>query len=155
MNEEEVKAAYDYLQGKGLIKTFNITYAATVSPYGHDALRDAQRAPDQTSPAFPQTTFNYVLHVETMIDSNVQQGTTNSQITATQTITTGQLVQSVRNLITQTERALPTSDLAAEILEQTSAALAESGHRASPRISSRRWLALFRRSLSWILDRSI
>jgi hypothetical protein len=32
MNEQEVKAAYDYLQGKGLIKTFNLTYAATLSP---------------------------------------------------------------------------------------------------------------------------
>jgi hypothetical protein len=60
-----------------------------------------------------------------MTGSNVQQGTENSRITATQTITTEQLVQGVRNLIGQVERALPTSDLTGETQQQTRAALAE------------------------------
>jgi hypothetical protein len=91
MSEEEAKAAYQYLRGKSLIGgNFKIAYAARVSSRGHDAIRDAQRAPDQTSPAFPAITYNY-LHIETMTGSNVQQGTTNSQITTTQMITTEQL----------------------------------------------------------------
>lgn len=115
MNGEEAKAAYHYLRGKDLIDAnFKIAYAARVSARGHDAIRDAHRAPDQTSPAFPAITYNY-LYVETMTGSNVQQGTRNSQITATQTITTEQLVAGVRHLIDQVERALPTSDLPAEI----------------------------------------
>jgi hypothetical protein len=80
MNEEEAKAAYHYLRGKDLIDAnFKIAYAARLSARGHDAITDAQRAPDQTSPAFPAITYNY-LHVETMTGSNIQQGTTNSQI---------------------------------------------------------------------------
>jgi len=126
MNEEEAKASYHYLRGKGLIETkFNLAYAARVSAAGQDAIRDAQHSPDQTSGAFPAITYNYYLNVETMTGSNIQQGTTSSQITATQTITTEQLVQGVRNLIGQVERALPTSDLIGEIQQQTKAALAE------------------------------
>jgi len=126
MNEEETKAAYHYLQEKDLIYTkFRLAYAARLSARGHDAIRDAQRVPDQTSPAFPAITYNYYLHIETMTGSNVQQGTANSEITATQTITTEQFVAGVRNLIDQVNRTLATAGLPTEIQEQTRAALAE------------------------------
>jgi hypothetical protein len=92
MNEEEAKASYHYLRGKGLIETnFKLAFAARVGAAGHDAIRDAQRSPDQTTRAFPAITYNYSLNVETMTGSNIQQGTTNSLITASQTITTEQL----------------------------------------------------------------
>ncbi len=125
ITEEEAKAAFNYLRTAGLIQAnFGLKFAAVISAQGHDALRDAQRAPDQPSRAFPEITYNY-LHVETMIGSNVQQGATNSKITAAQTVTTGQLVARVRDLITQVERALPTSDLATVTQEQARAALVE------------------------------
>jgi hypothetical protein len=60
-----------------------------------------------------------------MTGSNIQQGTAHSQITATQTITTQQFVESVQKLVDQVERALPTSDLPTEVQEQTKAIMAE------------------------------
>ena len=124
MNAEEAKEAYHYLRGKGLIDPSNLGYAARVSAYGHDALRDAQLTPDASTSAFPAITFN-ILNVETATGSNIQQGTANSQITATQTITTQQFVENVQKLVDQVEHALPTSDLPTEVQEQTKAIMAE------------------------------
>jgi hypothetical protein len=122
MNEEEAKAAYHYLRGKGLIDPSNLGYAARVSAYGHDALRDAQLTPDKSTSAFPAITYN-ILHVETMTGSNIQQGTAHSQITATHTITTQQFVESVQKLVDQLDGV--TSSLPAPAQEQTREALSE------------------------------
>lgn len=125
MTEEEAKSAYNYLRGKGLIEPANLNYAAVVSAAGHDAIRDAQKVPDKTSPAFPSITYNYYMSVGSMTGSNVQQGASHSQIIATQTLTTQQLVEGVRKLVDQVERALPSSDLPADVRDRTMAALAE------------------------------
>ncbi len=132
MNAEEAKAAYNYLRGKGLIDPANVGYAARVSAYGHDALREAQSTPNEMTSAFPEITYN-ILHVGTMTGSNIQQGTANSQITATQTITTQQFVENVQKLVDQVERALPTSDLPTEVQQQTKAIMAELRAAASER----------------------
>ena len=128
MNEEEAKEAYHYLQEKRLINPDNLQYAASVSAYGHDALRDAELTPDKSTSAFPDITYN-ILHVEHMTGSNVQQGTAHSQIMATQTVTTQQFVENVQKLIDQIERALPTSDLPTEVQEQTKATWWSCGRR--------------------------
>jgi hypothetical protein len=126
MTVGEAKEAYHYLRDKGLIETnFLAAYAARVSALGHDAIREAETTPDKASRAFPAITYNYYLNVHTMTGSNIQQGTTNSQITATQTITTQQFIDGVRSLVAQIERALPTSDLPAGVQERTREALAE------------------------------
>jgi hypothetical protein len=132
MNSEESKVAYNYLRRKALIDPSNLNYAATVSAYGLDALRDAQLTPDAGTSAFPAITYN-ILHVETMTGSNIQQGTAHSQITATQTITTQHFVENVQKLVDQVERALPTSDLPTEVQEQTKAIKAELRAAASER----------------------
>jgi RIO-like serine/threonine protein kinase len=54
MTEDEAKAAFHYLKGKGLIETnFGADYAARVSAAGHDAIREAETTPDKASRAFP------------------------------------------------------------------------------------------------------
>jgi hypothetical protein len=63
------------------------------------------------------------MNVHSMTGSNVQQGTTNSSIAATQTITTEQLAEDVRNLVEQLDRALPT--LPVPVQEQTREVLTE------------------------------
>ena len=126
MTQYEAQAAFHYLKGKRLIEaTFGIFYSARVSAAGHDAIRDAEKAPDKASPAFPAITHNYYMTVHSMTGSNVQQGTTNSQIIATQTITTQELVAGVRGLIDQLGRLLPASDFPAPVQVQTKDAIAE------------------------------
>jgi hypothetical protein len=123
MTEEEAKAAFLYLKGKGLIDAnFKIFYAARISAAGLDAIREAECTPEKSPIAFPAITHNYYMNIHSMTGSNVQQGTTNSSITATQTITTEQLAE-VLNLVEQLDRALPT--LPGPLQEQTRKVLAE------------------------------
>jgi hypothetical protein len=85
MTEEEAKAAFLYLKGKGLIDAnFKIFYAARISAAGLDAIREAECTPEKSPIAFPAITHNYYMNIHSMTGSNVQQGTTNSSITATQ-----------------------------------------------------------------------
>jgi hypothetical protein len=126
MTSDEAQAAFLYLKGKGLIDAnFGIFYSARVSAAGHDAIRDAEKAPDRATPAFPAITYNNYLTVHTMTGSNVQVGTANSQITATQTITTQELVTGVRRLIDQLDQLLPTSNFPASLQNQAKDATAE------------------------------
>jgi hypothetical protein len=126
MTQDEAQAAFHYLKGKRLIEAnFGIFYSARVSAAGHDAIRDAEKAPDKASPAFPAITYNNYMTVHTMTGSNVQLGTSSSHITATQTITTQELVAGVRRLIDQLDRLLPASDFPAPLQSQTKAATAE------------------------------
>ncbi len=126
MTQDEAQAAFHYLKGKRLIEAnFGIFYSARVSAAGHDAIRDAEKAPDKASPAFPAITYNNYMTVHSMTGSNVQQGTTSSQITATQTITTQELVAGVRRLIDQLDRLLPASDFPAPLQSRTRDATAE------------------------------
>jgi hypothetical protein len=123
MTEEEAKAAFLYLKGKGLIDAnFKIFYAARISAAGLDAIREAESTPEKSPIAFPAITHNYYMNIHSMTGSNVQQGTTNSSITATQIITTEQLAE-VLNLVEQLDRALPT--LPGPLQEQTRKVLAE------------------------------
>jgi hypothetical protein len=66
-------------------------------------------------------TFKYYMNVHTITGSNVQQGTTNSQITATQNITTQQFIDGVRRLIEQ----LDPSTLPASLQDRTREAVTE------------------------------
>jgi hypothetical protein len=126
MAEGEAQAAFQYLKGKGLIEAkFLLPYSARVSAAGHDAIQETENNPDRASRSFPAITYNYHMSIRNMTGSNVQQGTTGSVITAAQTITTEQLVDGVRNLVEQLDRALPTSDLPDAVQEQAREALTE------------------------------
>jgi hypothetical protein len=77
LSEEDSKAAWRYLEDRGLIETFNVPYTARVNGAGVDAIENAQRDPDQPSPNFPSVSYNIVyntMHVGTMSNSPVQQG---------------------------------------------------------------------------------
>jgi len=125
MTEDQAQAAFQYLKSKGLIEAnFAIRYAARVSAAGHDAIREAENKPNLPSRAFPAITYNYItMTVHSMVGSNVQQGTSNSNIATTQTIGADQFVDSVRNLIVQLDEVK--SGLPALIQEQSREILSE------------------------------
>jgi hypothetical protein len=126
MTEGQAQAAFQYLKGRGLIDAnFRIHYAARVSAAGRDAIRDSEANPGRAIGAFPAITHNYYLNVQSMTGSNIQQGTTNSTITATQTISDQQLAEGVRLLIAQLDRALQASQLSAPLQDQAKASIAE------------------------------
>jgi hypothetical protein len=126
MTEGEAQAAFQYLKGKGLIEAnFLLRYSARLSAAGHDAIREAENTPDRATHAFPAITYNYYMSVQNMTGSNVQQGTTGSVIRATQTVTTEQLVNGVRNLVEQLDRALTSSDLPTAVQLKAREALTE------------------------------
>jgi hypothetical protein len=86
LTEEESQAAWRYLKGKGLIETFSIPFAARISGPGVDAIENAQRQPDHSTPNFPAVTYNIVnntLNVGTATNSPIQQGSANSVQTTT------------------------------------------------------------------------
>jgi len=62
ISEEDSRAAWRYLKGKGLIQTFNLDYAARINAQGVDAIENARRHPDQPSHGFPLTTYNMVTY---------------------------------------------------------------------------------------------
>jgi hypothetical protein len=124
MTVDEAKAAFHYLKGRGLIDAnFGVFYAARLSAAGHDAIKEAESNPTKSISEFPAITHNYYMTIHSMTGSNVQQGTTNSSINETQTITAEQLTEEVRNLFEQLDRGL--SMMPAAIQEQTREALAE------------------------------
>src|SRR6202011_3712277 len=66
-----------YLKDSGLIDTFSIPYTARINGAGVDAIKGAQRRPDQPSANFPSVSYNIVnntMNVGTMSNSPVQQG---------------------------------------------------------------------------------
>lgn len=77
LTEEDSQAAWRYLKDKGLIDTFNILYTARINGAGVDAIENAQRQPDQSTPNFPAITYNIVnnntVHVGTATNSPIQQ----------------------------------------------------------------------------------
>jgi hypothetical protein len=103
LSDEDAKAAWRYLKGRGLIDTFNIPYTARINGAGVDAIEGAQRRPDQPSANFPSISYNIVyntMHVGTMSNSPVQQGGVNSTQNQTATYST-QDVTDLNRLVTE------------------------------------------------------
>ena len=126
MSVDEAKVAFQYLKDKGLIRAdYGVYYSASVSARGHDAIASAEKAPDQPIQSFPNITYNYSMTVHNMIGSNVQQGTTGSQISAEQKFDIHQLVEKVDSLVSQLERAIGSSDLPEQVKVDAGDAIAE------------------------------
>jgi hypothetical protein len=60
MTVAEAQAAWRYLDEKGLIKTFNIQYAARINANGTDLIENARKHPNNPIPQFNYTTYNNV-----------------------------------------------------------------------------------------------
>lgn len=85
LTEGESKAAWRYLRDKGLIQTFNLDYAARINARGVDAIENDQSHPHQSTPLFPSVIYN-TIHIDTMVNSSVQQASPHSTQTQTHSI---------------------------------------------------------------------
>jgi hypothetical protein len=105
LSGEDLKAAWQYLKDRGLIRTFNIPYTASINAAGIDAIEGAQRRPDQPSANFPSVSYNIVhntMHIGTMSNSPVQQGGIQSAQAQTATYTVQDL-SDLRRLVSDFE----------------------------------------------------
>ncbi len=89
LTEEDSQAAWRYLKDKGLIDTFNILYTARINAAGVDAIENAQRQPDDSTPNIPAVSYiraggsisaggsitvnNNTVHVGSAANSPIQQ----------------------------------------------------------------------------------
>jgi hypothetical protein len=81
--EQEAEAAWQYLADKGLIKTYNIRYTASINAHGIDVIEKARQYPDQPMPAFGSVTYN-TINIHHMQGSSIQQaGSQSAQVQST------------------------------------------------------------------------
>jgi hypothetical protein len=66
----------EYLKGRGLIKYVTMGPTIAITPFGIDYVENALSEPDSPTEFFPAVN---VLHIGSVINSQIQQGTTDSQ----------------------------------------------------------------------------
>lgn len=78
LGEDEAGRIMEFLKGRGLLDYTAFGPLLQITDYGIDYVERALAAPDQPTQYFPAIN---VLHIEQVIDSQIQQGTTQSQQT--------------------------------------------------------------------------
>lgn len=103
LSTDDVRAAWHYLKGKGLIETFRLEYAARINAHGIDAVENARMHPDKPTSPFPGVTHNNIITIHRMIGSSMpiqQAGHHSSQTqTSTNTSYTAHEVNDLRRLV--------------------------------------------------------
>lgn len=98
----------EYLKDKGLIKYVTMGPTVAITSYGIDYVEHALAEPDRASEYFPPVN---VLHIENVINSQVQQGNIKSSQTADWSgITPGALAEIIADLKTLTNAELTPED---------------------------------------------
>lgn len=75
LDRDEADRIMEYLKGRDLIKYISHGPQIRITPYGIDYVEGALAEPDQPTEYFPAVN---VLHIEQVINSQIQQGTANS-----------------------------------------------------------------------------
>jgi len=78
LDPDEAHRIEEYLTGRHLLEYVAMGPYIAITTYGVDYIEDALAAPDRDTEFFPAIN---VLHIEQVINSQIQQGTTNSQQT--------------------------------------------------------------------------
>jgi len=78
IDRQEGDRIEEYLKGRGLIKYVTMGPTVAITTYGIEYVEQALAEPDEPTEFFPAVN---VLHIEQVINSQIQQGTTHSQQT--------------------------------------------------------------------------
>jgi len=115
-DSDDTQKVAEYLSGEGLIEFRAIGGVIGITHYGVVQVEKALSKPEEPTQYFPPVVN--ILHVQSMVGSQIQQGTQSSTITAT---VTAERMSDVKEFVTRLREALPSLHLEKSVANEAQA----------------------------------